>query len=170
MRKVLLVAATTVWMTPAVGYAQEQIYRCSGRYTNQVSEAEAAALGCKLVSKPLPNAKLWRLVGVTNDADHYLEREIPRKDGAWLKVWFLISFGKEQKTYKGDSYFSTKQLLLFNCGARTYAMRQNVNYSDAIGESAVVTSMTVKTADLEFEDPVPSSIGEIKLKAVCNLK
>jgi len=100
----------------------------------------------------------WRKAGETEDAILYRNTVKSVCDKGILKVWFKAV---EKNTEKPLSY--TMRRYEVNCRSNQFRTTSIVQYRK---NGAVLDSVDLKRAD--WDDPVPDSMGESIVEAVCH--
>ena len=106
----------------------------------------------------------WTLVvtDITNKASFYVDLERTRKHDGKLFYWNLANLAKPAKT-------GTTSLTIYTeaeCGRFRYRNLNQTFYKGSMGSGTI--AHTNNTPDKDWTYPSPNSVGEFKLKAVCN--
>ena len=153
--------------------SQAEIWRCGGtggvapEYVNNAKEAEIR--GCTRLTAASPDGNLWKHVArnAKRSTEVYVIRRPVLGEGKFLKTWFLWSYSEPRTLRDGTAYQSTKDLSLFDCKSKRFAIRQIIYYTDTVAEGNVVRSNSMSDGELEFDDPSPGSVGEAVLDQAC---
>ena len=103
----------------------------------------------------------WRYVGTSdNGTTIYVDMETMRPTGDTVNVWVRYDHSRDRTI----RFRETKQLVTYNCSARTSTLRSYISY-DANGR--VVDSGDISTYQLRQNNVAPDTIGDAIMTAVC---
>ena len=153
--------------------AQADIWRCGGtngialEYVNNANDARIRS--CSRVTGGHPDGSLWKHVtrSDTRLFDVYVIKRPVLTEGKFLKTWFLNTYDESMSLRDGKTYQSSKNLSLFDCKSKRFALRQIIYYTDTTAQGNVVRSNSMSDSELEFDDPSPGSVGEAILEQAC---
>ena len=116
----------------------------------------------------------WQFLGNSTapEGEILIDKDSIRFTGDTAKAWSKWVYAVPQElagAYPKKTYQSDKILRIYNCAAKTSAVKQIVYYATADGEDAMDT-LQVKDSELDFSDVIPDSIGEAQLDWVCQQK
>jgi hypothetical protein len=121
-----------------------------------------------LLGSNLAMAADWNPIGETSDSTWYIDRQSLGTSDGKAKAWFIVDLANERTDYAGRKFKSSKELVYFDCSARTSATLYHLTYSDQLGEGNTVWSSSVDKKNVTYLDVVPDSIGETLLDLVCS--
>lgn len=114
----------------------------------------------------------WEPISFGADVVTYVDKESIRfQKGsvkAWTK-WMHMSPQKVEMSYPEKTFTLTKQLSLYKCSDRTYAIIQVIRYEEPSGNN-VVDSYQIDEKQANYSEVVPDTLGEEMLNWVCNRK
>ena len=138
------------------------------QYQEAMKAKRVAIVVACLALSATATAANWVLVGDNPKATVEVDRAGITREGATTKAWFRWNYAAPQYT-AGDkkAYRSAKQLNVFNCSKRQYAIAQQIGYEelDSMGDSVFHEAFR----KLEYVEVIPDSIGESMLEYVCAL-
>lgn len=115
-------------------------------------------------------AQTWTTIGETEAGVMRMDLTTIRPQGRYMKAWSLWT-GKNAVTTTGYpifTYRAIKTLDYYDCKEETFAPKQKVFYEDDVGEGKIVYSYSATDERLNFEDPIPGTIGQSLLRRVCS--
>ena len=112
----------------------------------------------------------WQPVGESNGLATYYDANSVQKVGHDIaKAWTLWSYNAPQ-TIQLQTYYSSRNLVFFNCASRTAAEGSSFFYSKADGRGDVVWSAEVPDAAVTlsaYSDVAPETIQAALFNVVC---
>jgi hypothetical protein len=134
-------------------------------------KAALCALGCALmtVSADIAQADWHRMAG-DDFVTVFSDKSTLAAEGPYIRVWTLWSYAEPQSDNRGFAYRSSKALLYADCEDGSIAFKAALQYGTADGSGYALSDDEKHLAELGFEVPVPHSIGELWVAALCPLK
>ncbi len=114
-------------------------------------------------------AQSWVSTGATERGELFLDVASIRPHGQFMKAWTRYAL-KHQATSTGYpvySYMSSKSLDYYDCKNGSVATKQTIYYADSSGTGPITHGYGFRDAQLDFQDPIPGTIGEWLLNRVC---
>ena len=105
----------------------------------------------------------WILVSGTGSANEYIDMSTIQRNGNVVTAWVLGDLA-EPRPFKGKTFRSLKTQVEFDCAANRFRQINASLYSGQMGAGTVLESGSVSNP---WEPAVPQSVGQTKLRAVC---
>lgn len=117
-------------------------------------------------------AQVWAPMGETTDGTMYMDLTSFRQQGRFVKAWekWVLKEPAASKGYPQFTYRSSKTLSYYDCSAGTYAPKQTVYFDDEDGAGRNVYNYNLTEAQLNFQDPIPGTIGRAMFDMACPRK
>jgi hypothetical protein len=105
----------------------------------------------------------WVLVSGTGSANEYIDMSTIQRSGNVVTAWILGDLA-DARPFKGRTFRSLKTQVEFDCAANRFRLIHASLYSGQMGAGTVLES---GPASNPWEPAVPQSVGQTKLRTVC---
>jgi hypothetical protein len=131
----------------------------------------SAALALSVLWLLPARAENWSVVSDTTAGVTYVDYTSIRPEGRYIKAWskYALKGSADLSQYPYKPYSVAKELTVYDCPNHTYALKQIAYYAGNDGE-VYVSGLSYTTAQLNFSDPIPGTVGEAEMQLVCAMK
>jgi hypothetical protein len=165
MKKIMIAAAA---LLPLLVYAgtHDRKYLCGFEPVTTVPAGNPAHC---IVTSPMPAAN-WSLLRTGNLLRLFYDKTTIKPFGKSTKVWILWAQEKGDWV-AGEVFWSYKELLYVDCTAGTYGTKQQIFYSDEIGNIPISNGgLVTDDPKVQFMDMSPGSMGQAIIDTVCAMR
>lgn len=108
----------------------------------------------------------WERIGATKgDGAFYVDRSSAASMGQHRKIWVLTDFEMQKESF-GNKFRSQKNLYIYDCAARMWAIGMILSYEGALGDGALVDRVHADVP--QFIHIVPGSAADGVRKIACD--
>ena len=116
-------------------------------------------------------AQQWKIIAETDESITLIDTTSVAKIGSKRKAWFTVDYLEKRKSIdKTYEYQSYVQLQFFDCVEKTMAESQANFYSGPARSGSNVHGYTMRREKMQYDDPVPGTVGAAMLRMVCGWK
>jgi len=111
----------------------------------------------------------WKLNGYNDNLDSYIDYSRIQTEGRYKSMWVLTDY-KSTQTLQGKQYKSTIAKSVYDCQASKSQLVSGYDYSEQMGNGAVVNSANFQMKESDWEYFPPNSIGDGLINIACGRK
>jgi hypothetical protein len=112
----------------------------------------------------------WKYDGGTDTFDSYIDYSRIKTEGLYKSMWFLRDYKTTQTNASGKQYKSSVTKAVYDCQRSRSQVVAIYQYSEEMGNGAVVYSGNFEILEKDWSYPPPNSIGDGFINIACGRK
>ena len=109
----------------------------------------------------------WKYDESSDTYDSYIDYSRIKTEGLYKSMWYLRDHKTTQTNVSGKQYKSSVNKAVYDCQRSRYQTVSFYDYSEQMGNGAVVFSGNFKILESHWQYYPPSSIGDSLIKVAC---